>query len=127
MGISYELSKREGRVGGPEKPLSELGRRGYIRFWEARVAKAVLEMKAKTTLTVGEIADLCWILPEDVILALKEIGGLLAKKKADGSAVVNKAKIREWVSAREIDLTPSVSEDGFLEPWDPEAIHDDES
>lgn len=127
MGISYELSKREGRIGGPEKPLSELGRRGYIRFWEARVAKAVLGMKAKSTLTVGEIADLCWILPEDVILALKETGGLLTKKKADGSAVVSKAKIREWVNARGIDLTPPVSEDGFLEQWEPEDDHDDES
>lgn len=126
MGISYELSKREGRIGGPEKPLSELGRRGYIRFWEARVAKAVLDMNVKATLTVGEIAALCWILPEDVILALKEIGGLQAKKKADGSAVICKAKIREWVNTRKIDLTPSVSEDGFLEPWDPKAIRDDE-
>ncbi|MCJ1271758.1 hypothetical protein MMC22_011663 [Lobaria immixta] len=127
MGISYELSKREGRVGGPEKPLSELGRRGYIRFWEARVANAVLGTKAKTTLTVGEIADRCWILPEDVIVALKETGGLLAKKKADGSAVVNKAKIRDWVKARGIDLTPPVSEDLFLEPREPEDVQDDGS
>ncbi|MCJ1461870.1 hypothetical protein MMC07_000469 [Pseudocyphellaria aurata] len=127
MGISYELSKREGRIGGPEKPLSELGRRGYVRFWEARVAKAVLGMKAKTTMTVGEIADVCWILPEDVILALKETGALLTKKKADGSAVVSKAKIREWVNERRIDLTPPVSGDGFLDPWEPEDVQDDGS
>lgn len=127
MGISYELSRREGQIGGPEKPLSELGRRGYIRFWETRVSKAVLGMKAKTTLTVGEIADLCWILPEDVILALKETGALLAKKKADGSAVVSKAKIREWVNAIGIDLTPPVTEDGFLEQWEPEDVQDDGS
>ena len=124
MGISYELSRREGRIGGPEKPLSELGRKGYTRFWEARVAKVILGMKSKTTLTVGEIARLCWILPEDVIATLKETGVLSAKKKADGSAVVSKARIREWVHARGIDLTPPVSEDGFLEPWEPEDAQD---
>ena len=84
-------------------------------------------MKTKTTMTVGEIADHCWILPEDVIIALKETEGLLAKKKADGSAIVSKAKIREWVNAKGIDLTPPVSEDGFLEPWEPEDVQDEGS
>lgn len=115
MGISYELSKREGRIGGPEKPLSELGRKGYTQFWRCRVANQILGMKAKTTLSVGELAELCWILPEDVIVALKEISGALsAKKKADGSAVVSKSKIRDWVRANDVDLTPPVCEDGFV-------------
>ena len=115
MGISYELSKREGRIGGPEKPLSELGRKGYTQFWRCRVANQILGTKAKTTLTVGGIAELCWILPEDVIVALTEISGALsATKKADGSAVVNKSKIREWVRVNGVDLTPPVCEDGFI-------------
>lgn len=115
MGISYELSKREGRIGGPERPLSELGRKGYTQFWRCRVANQILAMKAKTTLSVGELAELCWILPEDVIVALKEISGALsAKKKADGSAVVSKSKIRDWVRANGVDLTPPICEDGFV-------------
>lgn len=127
MGISYELSKREGRIGGPEKPLSELGRRGYTRFWEGRVAQAVLGIKTKTTLTVGEIAQRCWILPEDVIFTLQGTGALSATKKVDGSAVVSKAGIREWVHVQKIDLTPPVAEDGFVEPWEPDDTHKDES
>lgn len=115
MGISYELSKREGRIGGPERPLSELGRKGYTRFWRCRLANQILAVKGKTTLSVGELAKLCWILPEDVIVALKEISGALStKKKTDGSAVVSKSRIRDWVSANGIDLTPPVCEDGFV-------------
>ena len=117
MGISYELSKRENCLGGPEKPLSELGRKGYMQFWEARIARTVLGMKSKSTLSVGEIAEACWVLLEDVIGTLKEMGVLEVKKRPDGSLVINKAKIREWVVKNGIDLTPPVSEEGFLEEW----------
>lgn len=114
MGISYELSEREGRIGGPEKPLSELGRKGYTHFWRCRVANQILSMKAETRLSVGELAEYCWILPEDVIVALKEIpGALLATKKADGSAVVSKSKIRDWVRLNRVDLTPPVCHEDF--------------
>ena len=119
MGVSYELSRRENRIGGPEKPLSELGRKGYMRFWEARIARKILEMKAKRTLSVGEIAELCWVLPEDVVATLKDMGLLTASKRADGAAIMNKAKLRDHISKRGLDLTPPVSEEGFLDEWVP--------
>ena len=126
MGVSYELSRRENRIGGPEKPLSELGRKGYMRFWEARIAKTVLELKAKRTLSVGEIAEACWVSPEDVVGTLKDMGVLTASKRADGAAVVSKARLREYLAKRGLDLTPPVSGKGFLEEWAP-GIENDET
>ena len=120
MGVSYELSKREGRIGGPEKPLSELGRRGYTNFWEARIARALLGMKTKTAMTIREIAEACWILPEDVLVVLQEMDVVGPKKKADGSLVISKARVRHWVSAHNVDVTPPIDEHGFLEEWGPE-------
>lgn len=119
MGVSYELSRREDRIGGPEKPLSELGRKGYMQFWQARVARTVLGLKAKNTLSVGDVAEKCWMLPEDVVAALKEMAVLGARKRADGSAVVSKARVREWVGKNRVDASPPVSEEGFLEVWEP--------
>ena len=116
MGVSYELSRREGRYGGPEKPLSELGRRGYIQFWEARVARTVLAMKGKKTMTVSEVARECWVLSEDVSAALKKMGVLGVKRK-DGSIGVSKKAVREWAEKTRVDLTPPVCEDGFLGDW----------
>ncbi|KAI4204752.1 MAG: hypothetical protein LQ346_001576 [Caloplaca aetnensis] len=117
MGLSYELSRLDDRVGGPEKPLSELGRIGYLKFWQARVAKAILEMKNKTTLSVEEIAAACWMLSEDVVSTLREMDVLGTKRKNDGSIVVSKARVREWVTSNKVDLAPPVDEDGFAEDY----------
>ena len=125
MGVSYELSRRENCLGGPEKPLSELGRKGYMRFWEARIARAILELKAKRTLTVGEIAQACWVLPEDVVGTLKDMGVLAASKRADGAAVVSKARLKESLAKRGVDLTPPISEEGFLDESTPEFQEDE--
>lgn len=115
MGISYELSQLEGRIGGPEKPLSELGRIGYFKFWEARVAKAILGMKNRSTVSVQEVADICWMLPEDVMATLKEMDMVGTKKRKDGSVVISKARVREWVSVNDIDLRQTVDVGGFAE------------
>ncbi|GAP88582.1 putative histone acetyltransferase [Rosellinia necatrix] len=44
MGVSYEISRREGILGGPEKPISELGRKGYRRFWAGEITRWILEL-----------------------------------------------------------------------------------
>lgn len=125
MGVSYELSKREGRIGGPEKPLSELGRKGYIRFWGAAIARTMLGSRAKTNTSVGEVATACWILPEDALAALKEMDVMAAKKRADGSVVINKAKVREWVRASMVDLTTPVLETDVIRDWPGEDAMDE--
>lgn len=46
MAVSYKLSgweKKDGVIGGPEKPLSAMGRRSYYRFWSERVARFLLK------------------------------------------------------------------------------------
>lgn len=90
-----------------------------MRFWEARVARAILDMKAKRTLSVGDIAEVCWVLPEDVVGTLKDMGVLTASKRADGAAVISKARLRDCILKRGLDLTPPVSEEGFVDEWIP--------
>ena len=115
MGVSYELSRREGRIGGPEKPLSELGRRSYLKFWEARVAREVLKLRSKSSLDVEELAERCSMLVDDVVGTLKEMG-VCEVRKVDGVGI-SKSRIREWVERNKINLTPPVNEEGFLEGY----------
>ena len=99
MSVSYKLSGWEwegGVIGGPEKPLSVMGRRSYLRFWSERVARFMLGESAdadgkkvfdegrkrkrkknvvmKEALTVKEIGERTGMLAEDVLAALSEMG-----------------------------------------------------
>ena len=90
-----------------------------MQFWQARVARTVLGLKAKSTLSVAQIAENCWMLPEDVVAALREMGVLGPKKRADGGVVISKARVRDWIVKNGVDVLPPVSEEGFLEAWEP--------
>ncbi|KAF7502569.1 hypothetical protein GJ744_005487 [Endocarpon pusillum] len=109
MSVSYKLSGWEwegGVIGGPEKPLSVMGRRSYLRFWSERIARFMLGESAdadgrkvfddgkkrkgrkaavmKKALTVKEIGERTGMLAEDVVAALTEMGicEMMTPKKA---------------------------------------------
>lgn len=68
MDFSYELSKKEGRLGSPEKPLSDLGLLGYRSYWAEKIIELLLnaeedlsidEIAQKTSITHGDIHYTC--------------------------------------------------------------------
>lgn len=78
MGASYEMSRREGVLGGPEKPISDLGKRGYRRFWSGAVARWLLALEAgedgETIVDVNDVSRGTWISPEDCLGVLRDMG-----------------------------------------------------
>jgi hypothetical protein len=86
MGVSYEISRREGLLGGPEKPISDLGKKGYKRFWAGEIARWLLSLNVRgrdtsapsaggeTVVDIEGCSQATWIAPEDCLLVLREMG-----------------------------------------------------
>ncbi|TFK54141.1 histone acetyltransferase ESA1 [Heliocybe sulcata] len=66
--FSYELSKKEGKLGSPEKPLSDLGLLGYRAYWAETIVDLLLntnedisidDIAQKTSITHQDIMNTC--------------------------------------------------------------------
>lgn len=115
IAASYELGKREGRFGGPERPLSAMGMKGYLWFWSGEVARCILGMPGKRIVGVKEVSDATWILPEDVVGALKEMNVVETRKTASGNVVVSKGKVKAWVEKHGVSIVPLIDIEAFVD------------
>ncbi|KAK5115731.1 hypothetical protein LTR62_000820 [Meristemomyces frigidus] len=115
IAASYELGRREDRFGGPEKPLSQLGRKGYLNYWCGEVSRCLMKAPLKRTMTVKEISEATYIQLEDVVAALKEMDVLEQRKTGGGSIVVDKSKLRAWIERFEVEREALVDKDAFVE------------
>jgi GNAT superfamily N-acetyltransferase len=126
MGVSYSIARREGILGGPEKPISELGMKGYKRYWGAEIARWLLDVKESDKKKGRGMVDvlMCsretWILPEDCLVVLREMGVVEKAGKGKGTVErvrVDKVKVREWVETTGLNLDRVVFEEGFVEGY----------
>lgn len=69
--FSYLLTQVEGKLGSPEKPLSDLGLVTYRSYWKMRVAKALLEIT--TPISINAIAKSTSMVCDDVISTLESL------------------------------------------------------
>jgi histone acetyltransferase MYST1 len=84
--FSYELSKLEGKVGTPERPLSDLGLVSYRGYWTRQILPMLRERAENGgSISVKEISDATSIRPDDVLSTLAHLG-LLQYQKVEGVA-----------------------------------------
>ncbi|PLB50421.1 hypothetical protein P170DRAFT_454949 [Aspergillus steynii IBT 23096] len=65
IAFSYELSKREGKLGSPEKPLSDLGLLGYRQYWRETLVELLIE-PGRESISENELAVLTSMTEKDV-------------------------------------------------------------
>uniref|UniRef100_F1KUK8 Histone acetyltransferase n=1 Tax=Ascaris suum TaxID=6253 RepID=F1KUK8_ASCSU len=70
--LSYELSSREGVIGTPEKPLSDLGKVSYRSYWWWVILEALDELNIDdVTLQVSDLSVASGIAEDDIISTLQ--------------------------------------------------------
>jgi len=156
MGVSYEISRREGILGGPEKPISDLGKKGYKRFWAGEIARWLLGLElsdeAETVIDVGECSMATWIAAEDCLAVLREMsvmedagtgpprgqenpkeeetvegeGEEPAKPQLVPRVRVSKAAVRNWITLNGISLERTCDPEGFTKDYAPKATEEED-
>lgn len=109
----------------PWVALSELGRRGYMAYWSATIARYILSVPVKRNVTLRDISDATYILLEDIVATLKEMKVVerrpnTAKKNNSGPEevpVMNKAKVRRWALENGVGLMPPVDASALTVQW----------
>jgi len=110
IAFSYELSKKESKVGTPEKPLSDLGLLSYRSYW-TQVILEILQ-KHRGNISIKEISQMTAIKTEDIICTLQRLN-----------------LIKYWKGQHIISVTPKVIEEHLRQSAkqtrtiDPKAIH----
>eukprot|EP00887_Chlorella_sp_A99_P002745 scaffold6.g2745.t1 len=83
IAFSYELSKKEGKVGSPERPLSDLGAVSYRSYWTRVILEALRDHKSQMSIKARagcggrgrvDISELTAIRTDDVVKTLEGLG-----------------------------------------------------
>ena len=74
ISFSYELSKKEEKVGSPEKPMSDLGQQAYKPYWTSTILDYLVKKEDRTEISIMEISKETSIMAEDIIFSLNQVG-----------------------------------------------------
>mmetsp|Transcript_20053 Transcript_20053/g.29746 ORF Transcript_20053/g.29746 Transcript_20053/m.29746 type:complete len:384 (-) Transcript_20053:2051-3202(-) len=75
IAFSYELTKKEEKVGSPEKPMSDLGQQAYKPYWTSTIVDFLLnEAKDVTSISIMDISKKTSIMAEDIVFTLNQLG-----------------------------------------------------
>jgi histone acetyltransferase MYST1 len=122
ISFSYELSKKENKLGSPEKPLSDLGNLSYRSYWANAILNCLKDWK-ESEISVMDICRITSIVASDVILTLDMLE-LLYTVESDGDDAAT-----DGCSKRIIIMSNSIIEDLLLKyppnilTVDPDKLH----
>lgn len=86
ISLSYEISKREGKLGSPEKPLSDLGKLSYRAYWSCVVLTLLRDAcRSGARPSVRDLASQTGVKVEDIVSTLQALGLV---KRLKGSYVL---------------------------------------
>ena len=71
--LSYELSRLEQKMGTPERPLSDLGKMVYVKWWTEQIVEFIRrKKKEKQAFTLTDISKATYITMKDIQYTLEK-------------------------------------------------------
>ena len=71
IAFSYELSKRENKLGSPEKPLSDLGLLSYRAYWQETIVDMLMDGRAEAN--IEDLGIAAAMMTNDVLHTLQNL------------------------------------------------------
>lgn len=116
IGFSYELSKREGVLGSPEKPLSDLGRLSYRSFW-AYTLLDIMKDSRTTSPSIRELSEISGFTQEDIITTLQSMK-MVKYWKGQHVVCMSQKTVNEHLQLPQF-RQPRLTVDATCLRWDP--------
>ena len=70
--FSYLLSKKEQKLGTPERPLSDLGNIIYFSYWTQKICETLKKWEGNT-ITINDISKETYIKPKDIHNVMRDL------------------------------------------------------
>lgn len=114
IAFSYELSKKEIKVGTPERPLSDLGQVSYRSYWTRQILHTLRTHGHH--LSIKDIAEVTSIRTDDIVTSLQSLN-LIKYWKGDHIIAVTSRIVDEHM--RLIDDSKFIDVDATRLHWEP--------
>ena len=97
--FSYLLSRHEGKIGSPERPLSDLGLLSYRSYWTDVILNYISERDTAAELSIRDLSQETAVNPSDIVSTLQALEML---KYWKGKHIILKKQdvIDRWVEKR---------------------------
>ncbi|KAJ3045385.1 K(lysine) acetyltransferase [Rhizophlyctis rosea] len=105
--FSYEISKVDGKVGSPERPLSDLGLAGYRSYWQAALLDILQHNARDEHPTIAELSALTSIRQEDIVSTLSTMD-MIRYFKGDNVICVTPSMVKNYIRDNAVKLERSV-------------------
>ncbi len=116
--FSYEISKRVGKPGTPERPLSDLGAVSFKAYWESALLEYLLK-HLDSTVSFAEMSIATGLKHTDIVHTLSEMCLLTHAKAAQSDTfVVTIGMIQSFLRSHpKVKAQRMIDDDGIL--WEP--------
>jgi len=118
ISFSYELSRKEGKVGTPERPLSDLGMVSYRSYW-AHVLLSILQSH-RGAISIKQLSEMSAIKTDDIISTLQALN-LIKYWKGQHMISVSPRVIQEHLGNESARNALQVDSTCFSSVWLPHA------